>query len=155
MIFWSNKISFSTSFCGLKYRCNGKLQQLLLCSQTHPSVWLVRYQRRDGELLHDQTFILIAKENHLSRECRFPKQEYLSCFTRNMLPILWFFIRPSPCSALPEFKSINRGWNEAGEVLRARQWLVPCEQPQMPKMHKNFTWSRGSKVQMDIKCNRS
>ena len=69
-----------------------------------------------GELLNDQTFILIAKENHLCREFRFPKQEYLSCFTRNMmLPILWFFIRPSPCSALPEFKkSINRGWNEAG-----------------------------------------
>ena len=72
-----------------------------------------------------------------------------------MLPIPWFFIRPSPCSALPEFKSINRGWNEAGEVLRARQWLVPCEQPQMPKMHKNFTWSRGRQVQMDIMCNRS
>ena len=72
-----------------------------------------------------------------------------SYFTRSMLPILWFFIRPSPCSALPEFKkSINRGWNEAGEVLRARQWLVGCEQPQMPKMHKNFSWwSRGSKVQ--------
>ena len=105
-----------------------------------------------GELLHDQTFILIANENHLCRECSFPKQENLSCFTKQklyMLPILWFFIRPSPCSALPEFKkSINRGWNEAGEVLRARQWLVGCEQPQMPKMHKNFSWwSRGSKVQ--------
>ena len=43
-----------------------------------------------GELLHDQTFILISKENHLSRECRFPKQEYLSCFTRNMLPLILY-----------------------------------------------------------------
>ena len=158
MIFWNKRISFSISFCGLKSRCNGKLQQRLPCSQTHPqSGW---WETRDSELLNDQIFILIAKENHLCRECSFPKQENLSCFTKQklyMLPILWFFIRPSPCSALPEFKkSINRGWNEAGEVLRARQWLVGCEQPQMPKMHKNFTWwSRGSKVQMDIKCNPS
>ena len=116
MIFWNKKISFSTSFCGLKSRCNGKLQQRLPCSQTHPqSGW---WETRDSELLNDQIFILIAKENHLCRECSFPKQENLSCFTKQklyMLPILWFFIRPSPCSALPEFKkSINRGWNEAG-----------------------------------------